>query len=365
MLFQITSTADRRRCATVLALALLFMVLVEMGLQARQHRQTGRSIFTTLLGRPTFVYNRDYDIKLLRPSSTIAGQKIVIQTNKLGFRDNDIKAGEQVFRLAIVGPSSVFGATTKRNRDRFSDVIESRLNEAIGPDIDVLNLGIPGTGTDHATKVIAYVSDQIPLDAVFLYPGFSHITGMCRRFRSGELQTAAPRLAKAAGPKPPSWLLSVELLIKNTSFLRVKPVTENPAATALLTASAADHSLFVEALHMFIADVRARGAVPILSTVGRSYRHGMDPAVARPLAAGDLFYNDCFDLEGLLAVTKQANALIRTVAAEEGVLLFDAEEILPSGADHFDDSSHFSDRGNTAMAQELERFLVSHGIFQG
>jgi hypothetical protein len=69
-----------------------------------------------------------------------------LATNALGFRD--IPHGKKatgVMRVAVLGDSFVFGSGVKQD-----EVLTRRLAALLGPSFEVVNLGVPGYGTDQA-----------------------------------------------------------------------------------------------------------------------------------------------------------------------------------------------------------------------
>lgn len=69
-----------------------------------------------------------------------------IDVNSLGFRDRevDVKKPDGVRRVLVLGDSFVFGVGLK-NEERFSDMLQRMLPD----DVQVINCGVPGWGTDQ------------------------------------------------------------------------------------------------------------------------------------------------------------------------------------------------------------------------
>ncbi|MFB6199730.1 MAG: GDSL-type esterase/lipase family protein [Candidatus Nanohaloarchaea archaeon] len=68
-----------------------------------------------------------------------------IRTNSLGVRDEHIDAENSSIRILVVGDSFTFGWGVQE-QNRFTELVERRLDNSTSRGVDVLNAGIPGYG---------------------------------------------------------------------------------------------------------------------------------------------------------------------------------------------------------------------------
>ena len=85
-----------------------------------------------------------------------------LRTNALGFRD--VAHGEKaagVTRVFVLGDSFVFGSGVKQD-----ETLTRRLAALLGPSFEVINLGVPGYGTDQALLTLERFGPRLSPDIV-------------------------------------------------------------------------------------------------------------------------------------------------------------------------------------------------------
>ena len=98
-----------------------------------------------------YVYDEPDALGFLNTSQKWTQRHVVL--NNYFFRDRDFKEKPpQVTRVGIVGDSITFGAGIKNPDDRFSTIVEKKLQKA-GENVEVYNLGRPGYDTDEEIEV--------------------------------------------------------------------------------------------------------------------------------------------------------------------------------------------------------------------
>jgi hypothetical protein len=93
------------------------------------------------------------------------GHTFTIQTNDQGFRSSYSFncLDEKTFKILALGDSYLAGDGVANN-DRFSDIIGKRLG------ITVLNMGLPGSGTDQQLLIMEKIASHYPYNALLLAP---------------------------------------------------------------------------------------------------------------------------------------------------------------------------------------------------
>lgn len=336
----------------LVALAVLFAG--EAALQARWYLKTGRSAISMVAGESKVMMNERFGVKTYRPNlkDLNPNDDVAFTTNALGFRSRAIAPvpapGE--LRIAVVGASTVSGAYAKTNSATFPYLLEERLRHAMpGRLINVINAGVEG----YTVREIEQLVDRaiIPLrpNVVVIYPGFNDMAYICRTGRG----MAKPILQPVAAPTLPSWVLTRELISKNTLLLRETPV--RAAKADLRTQFPGSYR---QSLDSMVNKLNAAGIKPVLVTVARAFKPG-DGAAGKRMATTALFYNHCLDYNGLNEAGSLFNQTIADVARSHGTALIDLGRLMPSGPKLFVDSSHFTRAGEEFSSGVIYRELVN------
>lgn len=339
--------------------AIVLFVLLELALQVRSHLRFGQSIFNLVTEEPMYWFDTENGLKLLTPNALHDGSLARIESNSMGLRSPEIPrtktAGE--YRVAIVGASSIMGAYSKTNEHTLSAFLQARLRKAMPQrQVQVINAGIAGAGMDDQRKMLHYIAPLSP-DLVIFYTGFNDLSGYCHK--SGPAEGSPPwRLPSLASP---SFLLSTDLLLKNTVFLRTKPQTAVPE----IDPHTLDTSEFHQDVTELLDTARALGLHAVLATVARSYRETQTLERQEELAATALYYHPCFTLQALHRVHDLHNAILRRAAHDAGVPLVDLANEMPGGRRYFADASHFSEAGERRAANILYEAIWGAATLHG
>jgi len=209
----------------VLLSAFIIFLLLETSLQVRSHFRYKQSVFNVFTDETRYVYDEATGLKLLRPNHVFIGSQAEIRTNSIGLRNPEISPHRvpNSVRIAVVGASTVMGAYAARNENTFSALVEDQLRRRF-PDrvIEVINAGIAGYSLQQQQQMLERLILPLQPDLVIVYPGFNDFSGYCHN----ESTSSKSNVIKRQGLpliSMPSWLLSVELVTKNTVFLRTTP----------------------------------------------------------------------------------------------------------------------------------------------
>lgn len=336
--------------AALVAIALL--VAGEAILQARSYLKTGRSAVNMATGDSRVMKNERFGMKTYRPNISDGDRTddLEFTTNGLGFRSPSIAPvpapGE--LRIAVVGASTVAGAYAKTNSATFPQLLEERLRRAMpGRVVNVINAGIEGyTVRDMERLIERAIIPQRP-NIVIIYPGFNDMAALCR---PGTRASAV--LQPVAAPSLPQWVLTREVISKNTLALREAP------ARIKVDLKARFPTFYRHSLDGMVNKLNAAGIKPILLTVARAFRPN-DGEAGRRLAKSSLFYNSCLDYDSLNEAGTMFNQTIANVARSRATPLIDLGRMMPSGPAHFVDSSHFTRAGEELSSEIIYRELVN------
>jgi acyl-CoA synthetase (AMP-forming)/AMP-acid ligase II/acyl carrier protein len=339
---------SRRFWVTVAAIFALF-VLGEAAVQVRAYFKTGRSAANLALNRSLVIQNEALGLRTYRPNHTVenyAGKDGRFVTNSFGFRSPEISPipAENELRIIVAGASTVAGAYARQNRETFPGRLESLLRGRFpGRTINVVNAGIEG----YDLAEIGLLEEKVLLglhpDILVIYPGFNDMAEICR--------SAKPEIRRQGLPYPtlPKWVLSGELVSKNTVGLRNHPTK--------IAVDPRKHSTeaYRKALDAIIQKALANRITPVLVTVARPYRKlpPNPPDELNELAATSLYYFSCLDLRGLFLASRIYNDQIRDAARAYAIPVVDLASLMPEGKDYFVDWGHFTKHGEEVTARLL------------
>lgn len=343
--------ASNKKAKVVIAMICLLLILGELFLQVRTYLKTGRSAFTLLSGESTTVFNEQLGVKTYRPNLQVKDAKsgeVTMSINEHGLRSEPIDLMSDKLRIAILGASTVAGAYAKNNAATFPYLLNEELKNGYfvtrNIEVEVVNAGIEGHILAHTKRFFDGLVSTLSPDIVVLYPGFNDISLLCRADQREQK-------VKSEGVgyfDLPDWVLSKEMIRKNTTSLRNSPVEK----INVLKPAQVDASVYGNRVKAIIESIIDKGMLPALMTVSRVY-YNVGQQDSLRLAEESLYYYQCLDSQGLIEVGELYNHQIRKVGKETGTVVFDLAESMPGGKDYFVDGGHFTFKGESFTAQYL------------
>lgn len=347
-----------RKLSIALLTAFLLLLALETAMQIRSHIRNGQSVLNAFTQETRYVVDPRTGLKVLRPNHVFLGSQVEMRTNSLGLRSPEIDPVKKpgVVRIAVIGASTVMGAYTARNEDTFA----MRLGKLLGETyprlhFEVINAGIAGYGLIEQSQMLEKIVLPLAPDVVIVYPGFNDFAAYCRD--DSDKPGTAKRPGRHGLPiiETPVWLLSIELLTKNTVALRTPPVSSSTTTRSVDTLDFSDYRKKLDVL----GNVALRSKIPfVFSTNARAYRPEQSLDEQKALSETARYYNPCFDLDGLHALYDAHNKEIKAAAERFGFPVIPLDQEIPGGRTYFVDASHFSNAGEQLAAERLRDFLV-------
>lgn len=241
----------------------------------------------------------------------------------------------------------------------FPNILERLLKEERG-DAAVLNASRAGIDIPENVNDLKRWGEQWRPDYVILYQMSMTISSIAKRTMA-ETRTqgvpASKRAAKAVGPI--TW---VNRLVERTAiYANVKgQISARIGANRVL---ANDLGLqaeqeFSAMLQDFIDTTRAIGSVPVLATFATSHTRKHLAVFPKDIALGLFKYSSFLSVEGWVTSVERLNAVIRGIAAHEGVMLIDVEGAVAGHPEFFRDFVHFTPAGHEAVARTMRAALM-------
>lgn len=355
MKFWVLPRSDASTLA-VLLWTVTLLLLVEIALQVRSHLRYGQSILNVATAETRYVRNESTGLKTLRPNQTFKGDRVSVTSNSLGLRSAEISFAKPdgTIRIAVVGASTVMGAYAATNDSTFPAYLQSMLRDQYpNRSIEVINAGIAGYALADQARILERLIIPLNPDLVLIYSGFNDITGYCKS--ADQSQSSGQQLSGLPRISTPDWLLTVELIKKNTVAFRTTSVqmagSVNPD-----TLNLSEYGRNLSA--MMVLPIQA-GIPTVISTNTRAYRPEQPEEIQLRLSETARYFNSCFELADLHRLYDLHNQAIIDVAENLGVTVLPLAEFMPGGARYFVDSSHFTELGERTVAQYIFDFLLS------
>ncbi|MEZ5529345.1 MAG: hypothetical protein R3E57_05370 [Porticoccaceae bacterium] len=348
-----------RKVALSVVWALGLFLVAEFALQLRSQIRYGASVFNVLSAETTYQFHEDLQLKLLRPSAVIQGSQAVIETNSMGLRSPElpVEKGKSDLRVVLLGASSVMGTYTRANEEIVSYRLEAYLDEAF-PDrrIDVINAGIAGYGLQDQRRMFEELIVPMKPDLLIWYSGFNDISGYCRKqSKSDATIRRLPQL------QLPSWLLSIELVTKNSLWLRTTAASKQD----VIDPESINLERYRNDVDALLSSVALRKIPMLVATNARSFRSDMPMQMQLALSETARYYNSCFDLAGLHKVYDRHNDILAERAQAYNFPVLKMDQLVPGGREYFGDATHFSVKGSDYVARLIFRELQRLHALEG
>lgn len=259
------------------------------------------------------------------------------------------------FRVLAIGDSCTFGAADADTP--YPAQLERRLRShpPASFDYQVINAGVEGLDSTEALGRLDYALEAASPDVVLIYLGWN------------DLMKFAPRSQSRAALLSGLWraidsLWLVRGLRKLVYFhLRAEfgtPVLGAASLTGRFETFRPGY--FEENLRALIERTRAAGARPVLLTLPHSLRPDLDRAATASRLIQFPYFQGGDRLGDFLALIERYNEAIRRVGEQTGVPIVDLARRFAAITDpsvYFTDTLHPNARGNTLIAEAIERNL--------
>ena len=331
--------------------------------------------------------------RYMLPNSHFARWKI----NASGYRGPEPRSG--TIRIICLGASETFGITEDDNRE-YPRQLEEQLNKRLGTrSIEVINLGLIGSGFHETPGRIPQIVERYHPDFVVIYPSPAQYI-----YQEKPSPARAPAPSRPVVPSPPPSLRS---RIQGTVYRQVQSRTPwvfkriwrawlrmrlgdfrvmgrldgitarhfPPPVVAWWRHWFANYRAWrqgiplmdrmpEEKVEIFRADLTSilnllgeRGVPVVLATHATRFGNLVVPEERKTLILWRAYY-PVLKEDGFLDMNRRLNQVIQEVGAADGARVADAAQLVPPGPRYFADFIHFTNQGSeqmsTLLADELE-----------
>lgn len=357
----LSDISTARKLLYTCALLSVVLVLCEGAVRVRSWVKYGGAAAS--LRDPMIRYDESLALNVPTPGFEVAGKKMHVRINSLGFRGDEfqLKKPAGTMRIAVLGASTTFNMEVSSNHATWPHRLQEKLSSAYpGRRFEVVNAALGGyVAADNLKNLRGRVLPLEP-DMVIHYEAHNEIVK-----DTGELAVAQGLIGQAGRPRwvsrLSSWSLLFDLAYKNTAMLvRARDTTSRKIDRVPRDLPAR----YIGVLDQMRQELEARQIAFVPSTFIVKYRRNQDRATQVANADVDFYYMPWMSIDGMLDAMDVYNQAILDFARSHDLPVVDDRHAIPPDAEHFTDCMHLADRGADAMAERFFRYLRSSGLLE-
>jgi len=281
--------------------------------------------------------------------------------NAAGFRGADrveIEKRPGVVRVVTMGGSSTFCYHTP-DAEVWPKELENRLRAHYGPDVEVINAGVPGYSSFEARINYAYQLRRLDPDIVLVY----HTWNDLKYYRLIESKGVAYRGAW----HPPSLLRRIArrtqlgYRIRSFAHTYVIPARRENSMSAphvQITDDGPAHRWERVNYDDLALLLKADGVLPVFTSQASLL---VDSTLSNPDARSHSYVEYLgLTFEGAVAQWDKTTQIIEASAAAHDIPFIDVRAAIPSNLDNFLDHVHLTPQGNALVAETIVRGFAAH-----
>ena len=286
--------------------------------------------------------------------------------NSLGYRNDDFTAEkpDNVFRIVALGGSSTYDVSIEDNKKIFTAQLEKLLKEDYGyQNVQVINAGVPGYNSWEILVNLEFRVLDLDPDLVIIYEGTNDVHARLvepsayRGDDSGRRQAwQAPRVAlweHSALLRIVSRMLNITRQVSIDDFVSSPTYVSWPFESRLREVNLDPAEILKENppiyfrrnLENMIAVAKEHGVEIMFSTWAHS-------PYLNDYASED-YYQQGF---------KENNEVVKEVATNRQIPLFDFAGVMPQDAEYWADGRHINEAGALVKARLFAEFIHTQGL---
>ena len=336
-------------------LAILLLVGAEAAVQTRAYMKGEEEPVKAVDEEGIYFFNEEYQLKLIQPNIVSDEGYRTVKSNSIGLRSPEISQEKQnnEIRVAILGGSSVMGMLNPVNEETISYRLEEHLQSHFNDKkVNVINAGIPGYFLTDQKVMYEKVLVPLKLDLLILYTGFNDVSSYCR---DGGIAAENNGLINYSLP---DWVLSIELLIKNSAILRELM----PEVEQLTDPSTLNENPYTRNFEALLQTINASEVPVIVMANPRAYNRDMSPEDQFKYSEFSRSKDQCFSIEGLHEVYDRHNDIMVDISAKYDDPVLRLDQDIPGGGTYFADSIHLNAAGSEFVANLMVDAIMEHKL---
>lgn len=300
-------------------------------------------------------------------------------TNNYGFRGDSLSVPKPAseFRVFVVGGSTA-ECFYLDDDDDVARVVQNEIAARVNQPkpTKVYNVGLSGTASDDHIAMIGQRLVHLEPDLVVVFAGVNDLRRSIQNFDYLHYASYGAR----SRPFYKRCLLTSQI-VRRLAYLkrRVDPDPERVLETRALKSDygrkialqrstpetdgevRVDTTSYGDNLRSMVGMARANRFTLVFMTHPSTWNSTVDPA-ARDRHWMRVFDGVVYREDAMDSALERLNDVMRTVAAENSVPLYDLAHVMPKSLEYFYDDCHFTDAGALATGRGLAEFLTNRAL---
>jgi len=283
--------------------------------------------------------------------------------NSLGYRNREFNAEKtkNVYRIVILGGSTTYTIKVEDNESTFPYQLERILRESNGnKNIEVINAGVGGYNSWESLINLQFRVLDIDPDLVIIYHGTNdvHTRLVMPEAYKGD-NSGRRKQWKLPRIPPIEHSLLLRVISRKLGFTsQVGLETNVNASTFLGTRSAKDR--WAELLEKNKPIYFRRNLINMASIARAN-----EVDIAFATWAHSPYFNDYASTEAYQSGFRENNEVVKEVADQHGVRLFDFASAMPKDTIYWKDGRHVNEEGALLKAQLFADYILGSSVLDG
>jgi len=285
--------------------------------------------------------------------------------NSLGYRGDEfaLKKPDGVYRIVALGGSSTYDVSIKDNADTFTAQLEKLLKEDYGyQNVQVINAGVPGYNTWEILVNLEFRVLDLDPDLVIIYENTNDVHARLVQpsaYRGDDLG----RREAWQVPHVPLWEHSALLRILSRMTNRSRQVSIDDFVSAPTFLSwpyeyrLSEDNLDPNEILKENPPIYFRRNLENMSAIAKDH----DIMIMLATWAHSPYKNDYASQDYYEHAFQENNDVIKEVAADEQIPLFDFAAVMPQEAIYWADGRHSNEAGALVKAQLFAEYIHNQG----
>lgn len=283
--------------------------------------------------------------------------------NSIGYRGREISLPKSrgCFRILVLGGSTTYGEFIDADQDTFPARLEEHLHRAGFPSVEVINAGVPGYNSWESLIDFDFFGIPLQPDLVIPYYGVNDVH--CRLVKQGTyLADNSGRRRIWTEPLPMQWC-------KHSLLLRIvgyhAGLWRDPGIDAFVQSDSSDPGTHGDSrvLGSDLMSILDQNPPTFFETNLRLVTAASDSIGAKVMLATFAYSPEVGDYVSTPHYRRgisELNDVIRKVARDRPVPVFDFDKVMPTSLEHWRDGRHVNKKGADRQAELFATFLIQH-----
>ena len=295
-------------------------------------------------------------------------QKGLTSHNSLGYRNDEfsLEKPDEVYRIVALGGSSTYDVSIKDNAAIFTAQLEKMLKEDYGyQNVQVINAGVPGYNSWEILVNLEFRVLDLDPDLVIIYEGTNDVHARMvepSAYRGDDLGRRQAWQIPAVALWEHSALLRITSRMMNfTRQVSIDDFVSSPTYVSWpYEYRLSEDNLDPGEILKENPPIYFRRNLENMSAIANE----QDVTILLSTWAHSPYLNDYASQDYYQLAFAENNDVVKEVAAEQRIPLFDFAEVMPQDATYWADGRHVNEAGALVKARLFAEFIDAEGLIE-